>query len=67
MKKMRVTFYITEAVIERAKNAAYWTPGATLSSIVESALDSHLHGMESGNGGIFPIREAELAKGRPSK
>lgn len=66
-KITRDTYYISEAVVERAKNAVYWTPGATLSSIVENALDSHLHGMERGNGGGFPIREAELAKGRPSK
>lgn len=67
VNKTRITFYISKDLVEKAKNAAYWTPGMTLSSLAEGALDSFIQEMESGRHMPFPERERELAKGRPAK
>ncbi len=67
MSKTRITFYISMDTVERAKNAAYWTPGVTLSSLAEEAIVQHIERMEGERCDPFPKRENELAKGRPAK
>lgn len=67
MSKMRITFYISKDIVENAKNAAYWTPGMTLSSLAEQALSTYISDMEDQRQGPFTPRESELAKGRPAK
>ncbi len=67
MSKTRITFYMSMDTIEKAKNAAYWTPGMTLSSLAESALAQHIDDLEHKRSEPFPRREGELAKGRPAK
>ncbi len=67
MSKMRITFYISKDVVENAKNAAYWTPGMTLSSLAEQALSDYIEEMEDQRKAPFTPRENELAKGRPAK
>jgi len=67
MTKMRITFYISKDIVENAKNAAYWTPGMTLSSLAEQALSSYIEEMEEQRKTPFMPRESELAKGRPAK
>lgn len=54
-------------MIERAKNAVFWTPGMTLSSLAEKALEEKIDELEKQRGESFPQREAELTKGRPAK
>lgn len=66
MDKMRITFYISKDIVEKAKNAAYWTPGMTLSSLAEHALTSHVGELEAERESPFPRRERELVKGRPA-
>ena len=34
----RVTVALPADLMERARNAVYWTPGATLTALVENAL-----------------------------
>ena len=65
--KTRITFYISQDMVERAKNAVFWTPGMTLSSLAEQSLENRIKELESERGQSFPMREAELAKGRPAK
>lgn len=67
MSKMRITFYVSKDVVERVKNAAYWTPGMTLSAMAEKALEEHVERLEAERGEPFPERESELSKGRPVK
>lgn len=67
MSKTRITFYISQDMIERAKNAVFWTPGMTLSSLAEKALEEKIDELEKQRGESFPQREAELTKGRPAK
>jgi len=66
VKKTRVTFYISEDMVEKAKNAVYWTPGMTLSGLAEEALEKQVGIMEAERSEPFPKRESELSKGRPA-
>ncbi|MBG0777600.1 MAG: hypothetical protein H0S85_14340 [Desulfovibrionaceae bacterium] len=67
MTKTRITFYLSEAMVDKAKNAVFWTPGMTLSGLVEQALEERVERMESERGQAFPERSSELAKGRPAR
>lgn len=50
----RDSYYISAAVIERLKRAAYWTPGLSKNQIVERALKAELDRLEGERGEPFP-------------
>ena len=50
--------------MERARNAVYWTPGATLAGLVEEALEVELAKREEESGGVFKTRNSRLKPGR---
>ena len=64
-KKQRITVQISENVIERVKNAVYWTPGVTLASLAEEAFAKAVDQLEKKKGSSFPQRKEELKTGRP--
>lgn len=66
-KRVRQTVHLDEATLERAKNAAYWTPGLTLARIASEGLAKAVADLEKKhNGGEpFPERAEELVGGRP--
>ncbi len=66
-KKERMTLHIPVALIERAKNTVFWTPGLTLADLGERALDALVSDLEQQNGGAFETRPHELKGGRPLK
>lgn len=66
-KKQRITVQISEDVIERIKNAVYWTPGVTLASLAEEAFSKIVDELEKAKGTPFPKRKEELKTGRPIK
>lgn len=66
-RKDRLTIQLPAALIERAKNAVYWTPGLTLAKLSEKALEQTLESLEKQHKGPFPIRTEELKGGRPIK
>ena len=64
--KARFTFHLPEDLMERAKNAAFWSsPRVTLASMAEAGLRAELDRLEKKNGGAFKARERELVGGRP--
>jgi len=65
--KERLTVHLPLSVIDRAKNAVYYTPGLTLAGLAESAFLKALEKIEKDNGGPFPARAHELKGGRPMK
>ena len=65
--KQRVTVQISSDVMNRLKNAVYWTPGITISSSIESAIEEKLRILEKDNKGEFEQRPEELKAGRPVK
>lgn len=64
-KKQRITVQISEDVIERVKNAVYWTPGLTLASLAEEAFSKAVDRLEDEREATFPKRKEELKTGRP--
>lgn len=81
LNKQRLTVEISEEVIERAKNAVYWTRGLTLAQLTEEALKNTVVALEKSNviyddctgqplkdkGDAFPKRREDLKSGRPVK
>jgi hypothetical protein len=65
--KERMTFHLPVEVMERAKNAVYWTPGLTLADLAAKALTGAVDRLEKRKGEPFPPRKANLKGGRPIK
>ena len=65
--KERATFQLPIDLVERVRDAVYWTPGATMSGFMEEALRAHLERIEKKNGRSFPSRPGKLKTGRPIK
>lgn len=62
--KDRYTLHLPVELMERAKNAAYWTPGLTLAGLAEAGIRTELERVEKKHG-PFKARERELVGGRP--
>ena len=65
--KERATCQLPVELIERVRDAVYWTPGATLAGFFEDALKRHLEQLEKKRGEAFPHRSGQLKTGRPLK
>jgi hypothetical protein len=65
--KERMTFHLPVEVMERAKNAVYWTPGLTLADLAAQALTDAVDRLENKKGEPFAPRKSELKGGRPMK
>ena len=63
----RVTIALPSKLMERARNAVYWTPGATLAGLVEDAVADALDRLEQENSGPFRPRSSNLKPGRRMK
>ena len=63
-KKQRVTISLPTPLIERLRNAVYWTGHRPLVGLVVEALEDIVAQMEEVNGGAFPQRLAPLKVGR---
>lgn len=64
-KKRRVTITVPAEVLERLRDAVYWTPGMTIAKLMSLALTKQLDDMETANAAPFPKRSGELKPGRP--
>lgn len=67
IKKERFTVHLPSELIDRLRNAVFWTPGQTLASLAEGALSDAIEEIERERGGPFPHRKEELKGGRPLK
>ena len=65
--KERLTIHVPIPLIERVKNAVFWTPGLTLADLGARALEEYVSQLESENGGPFEPRRHELKGGRPMR
>ena len=63
--KERLTVNLPPELIERARNAVYWTPGLTLAGLTEEAISKGLARLEKKNGAPFKERDGKLPTGRP--
>jgi post-segregation antitoxin (ccd killing protein) len=65
MAKSQIAVTVTEELADRARDAVYWTPGLTLSGLVEEALEREIRRRERARGEPFPKRKGDLPSGRP--
>jgi hypothetical protein len=63
----RMTVCLPAPLIERLRNAVYWTEQRTLARIITDALEDAVTELEHSNGGTFPPRLAPLKPGRPQR
>ena len=61
MEKKNITIHLPVDLIERARNVVYWSPGITMSALVEKALVDHLNSYDA-----FEDRPNKLKAGRPA-
>ncbi|HEX8750769.1 MAG TPA: hypothetical protein VF732_06610 [Nitrospira sp.] len=64
-RKQRVTITLPLALLERLRNAVYWTGHGPLARLIADALDDAVSDMEQANGQPFPQRLSPLKRGRP--
>ena len=64
-RKQRVTITLPLSLLERLRNAVYWTGHGPLARLISDALDDAVTHMEQANGQTFPQRLAPLKRGRP--
>jgi hypothetical protein len=65
--KQRLTIHVPVKLIDRIKNAVYYTPGLTMSDFADTAFEKAISLLEERNGGPFQQRTQELKGGRPIK
>lgn len=58
--KQKITFSLPTPLIERLRNAVYWTGNRPLASLVEEALEALVTEMEEVNRETFPQRLSPL-------
>lgn len=64
-RKQRVTITLPLSLLERLRNAVYWTGHGPLARLIAEALDDAVSNMEEANGQPFPQRLSPLKRGRP--
>lgn len=65
--KERLTVHLPVELIDRMRNAVYWTPGMTLAGLAEDAVQWAVDRMEKARGEAFPARKGRIRPGRPPK
>jgi len=63
----RVTIFLPTTLIERLRNAVYWTDQQTMTRVITDAIHDAVAEMEQINGGTFPPRLTPLKRGRPRR
>jgi hypothetical protein len=63
--RRRFTAHVRDDVVERAKNAVYWSPGLTMAELVERGMEQVIKDLEKTHGGAFENRKDENRGGRP--
>jgi hypothetical protein len=64
-RPVRLTVSLPGDLIDRLRNAVYWSPGLTLAWLIAQSLRTSLIEMESLRQGPFPKRTKALRAGRP--
>jgi hypothetical protein len=63
--RRRVTVHVPGQLIDRVRDAVWWTPGLTLAAFTERALETALRAAETERGCPFPPRTGRLRSGPP--
>lgn len=60
----RITVALPKALVERLRNAVYWTERRTMAGVITKAVEDAVAAMERANGDVFPARLRQLRPGR---
>ena len=66
-RRQRLSVFLSASLLERLRNAVYWTQHRPLAQIIADAIEDAVTEMEQSNGGVFPARLAPLKAGRPKR
>jgi hypothetical protein len=66
-RNQRVTIFLPTTLIERLRNAIYWTEQCPMARVIADAIHDAVAEMEHTNGGTFPPRLTPLKRGRPRR
>ena len=66
-RNQRITVLLPTTLIERLRNAIYWTEQRTMARVITDAIHDAVAEMEHTNGGTFPHRLAPPKRGRPRR
>ncbi|RMD98840.1 MAG: hypothetical protein D6812_12740 [Deltaproteobacteria bacterium] len=66
-RRTRITLNLPEPLVEKFRDAVFWTPGLTMSALAEQALARAIAALEAERGEPFPPRTARLSPGRPPR
>jgi hypothetical protein len=64
-RRRRVTLTLPNSLLERLRNAVYWTGHGPLARLIVDAVTDAVVHLEESNGQPFPQRLAPLRPGRP--
>ena len=64
-RSVRLTVSLTGDLVDRLRDAVYWSPSLTLAWLIAQSLRTSLAEMESLRQGPFPKRKNALRAGRP--
>lgn len=66
-EKQRLTVQLAGGVLDRLRNAVFWTPGLTITGFIERCISETVDPMEKERGDEFPERSHHLKAGRPPR
>ncbi len=66
-RKERMTVLVPAALLSRARDAVFWSPGLTMAALVEQAVEREIERLEKKRGEPFPKRKSAIRTGRPIK
>jgi hypothetical protein len=65
--KERITFQLPASLIDRARNAVYWSPELTMAQLAEIGIATYIDQLEKERNAPFPPRKGAIKTGRPVK
>ena len=64
-RTVRLTVSLPGGLVDRLRDAVYWSPGLTLAWLIAQSLGASLSDLETSRQGPFPKRTKALRAGRP--
>lgn len=67
MERCRISAYVGKDAIDKARRAAYWIPGETVSGIIEAGIAREVARLERKHGRVNPIPDGKQLARKPKR